>query len=81
MSVTCTERLAASPALDDVYRTLGLLPTAHDLVVAKARTALLVIATTAVREVVIEEAYRRIMLARMRAKTQLHAGMNIGARS
>jgi hypothetical protein len=81
MSVTCTERLVASPALDDAYRTLGLLPTAHDLVVAKARTALLVFSTTAAREVVIEEAYRRIMLARMRAKAQLNAGMNIGARS
>ncbi len=81
MNVTCSERLVTSPALDDAYWTLGLLPTAHDLVVVKARTALLVFATTAAREVVIEEAYRRIMLARMRAKTQLHAGMNIGARS
>jgi hypothetical protein len=61
---------AMDPAVAAAYRLLGLLPTAHPLVVAKARTALLAVSTSPKRWEEIEEAYRLVCDAQRESKTK-----------
>ncbi|MDQ3902015.1 MAG: hypothetical protein M3319_16765 [Actinomycetota bacterium] len=61
--------MVTSPALDAAYELLGLLPTAHPLMVAKARTALLTVSTSTRREMEIEAAYATVMRYHLRGKS------------
>ena len=54
------------PAVAAAYQLLGLLPNAHEIVVAKARTGLLAMSTSPRRWDEIEQAYQVICEHRQR---------------
>ena len=66
--VVVIDRRKFSKELDSAYRLLGVRSDCHPLVLAKARTALLVLSASAARDAKIEWAYATIRRHRLLRK-------------
>jgi hypothetical protein len=69
MPATVTDRCLMSRELAAAYQLLGVRPDCHDLVLGKARTALLTISTSDRQDAKIEAAYAVIRRSRRAPST------------